>query len=432
MKRKTFTKIGILVAIVVLVVVIIFMSGNINRDLIETETINIQTVAESIYTDSYIVRNETLISNDTDGYVSYVFDDGGKVAVGGVIAYIYRTEEDARNNKEIEKINEEIENYKRLNLSTLTVSTGLDTINNRLNDEIISINKTVNKSDFFNIEEEKEELLYFINERQIIIGDVINYNEKINELEDEKQKLENESQESIGVITSPVAGYFTPSVDGYEGDYEYSKVLDMSKNNLDKLFENEPHKVNDDVVGKVISELNWYINCPITRDDAIEINSAGYEDITLYMPYATSRALPVKIKAVNQEDDKSDAVIVLECNYMSDEIANLREETVQIDVKSYTGFAVNKEALHEETITKTTTDENGNEKEESKKVMGVYVVKGNQLEFKEVDILYAINDIYICDTGTDLEEFFRGETIELYDEVVIGGHDLYEGKIIQS
>ena len=430
-KRRTVIKVLLCIAVIALIVVIIFITGKIQKDLIVTSNVNIQTVSQSIYTDSYIVRNETVIESKTDGYVSYVFDNGGKIEVGGVVANIYKTEQDAINNKEIQKIDEKIKNYKKLNLTALTVTTGLDTINNKLNDEIISINKTVNKSKLYKIEKEKEDLLFYINERAVVIGDVINYNEKINQLEAEKKKLVKESEKPIDVIKSPVAGYFTPMVDGYENDYNYKKIEDINKKSLEKLIKSKPYEISENQIGKVISELNWYINCPITKEDAIEIKNANYGNVKLFMPYATSSELPVKVKKINQKNDKSEAVLVLECKYMSDEIANLRKESVQIDLQDYTGFAISKDALHQEVITRTVYDEKGYEKEETKEVMGVFVIDGNILEFKEVDILYGINDIYVCDTGKDLSKFFREETISLYDQVVVEGYDLYEGKFVK-
>ena len=432
MNKKTLIKIIAVVVVIAVLISVLAIINNMNKSIIETETINVQTVADSIYTNSYIERNETLIKNDSDGYVSYVFEDGGKIGVGGVVANIYKTEKDALANKDIIRLDKEIKNYEKLNMTSISVSIGLDTINNQINEKIINLNKSINRGEYYTIEQEKDELLYLINERQIVIGDVVNFNSKIKELKKQKEELENSCNDKIGEITSPVAGYFISSTDGFEGDYDYKKCKDMSSKTLNKLLKSERHSNPENVVGKVISELNWFINCPVTAQEAIKINSNNYDDIKVYMPYATTRALPVEVVAVNQKDDKSDGVLVLECKNMSNELANLRKETVQIDINTYTGFAIKKSALHEETINVSIKDKNGNEKTEPKKIKGVYTVKGRELTFKEVDILYAINDIYICNSSKNSKEYLTGETVELYDKVVVEGYDLYNGKIVNA
>lgn len=61
---------------------------------------------------------------------------------------------------------------------------------------------------------------------------------------------------------------------------------------------------------------------------------------------------------------------------------------------------------------------------------GVYVRFGSELTFKEIVPLYSDNSFVICDPDPDDEALFSGDTIQLYDEVVVEGTDLYDGKII--
>lgn len=131
---------------------------------------------------------------------------------------------------------------------------------------------------------------------------------------------------------------------------------------------------------------------------------------------------------MNQKTKTDDGALILQCNYMSDVLASLRQEELQIDVETYEGLYVSKSALHEDEITTIVTDDNGNEIEQSERVQGVYVINGNILEFKEVVIAYSGDDFIICKQTPSEEELFGDETIELYDRVVVGGTDLYDGK----
>ena len=76
-------------------------------------------------------------------------------------------------------------------------------------------------------------------------------------------------------------------------------------------------------------------------------------------------------------------------------------------------------------------DKDGNQVTKKKKVQGVYVLYGNELQFKEISILYSGSDFVICDPSPEEGELFNGETVALYDNVVIEGDDLKDGKIVK-
>ena len=50
--------------------------------------------------------------------------------------------------------------------------------------------------------------------------------------------------------------------------------------------------------------------------------------------------------------------------------------------------------------------------------------------FKEIVPLSTYSTFVLCDPNPEEDATFNGETIKLYDEVVVGGTDLYDGKIV--
>ena len=53
------------------------------------------------------------------------------------------------------------------------------------------------------------------------------------------------------------------------------------------------------------------------------------------------------------------------------------------------------------------------------------------MQFKEVVILYSDDDYIICKQTPEDGELFGSSTVKLYDRVVIGGTDLYDGKSVR-
>ena len=66
-----------------------------------------------------------------------------------------------------------------------------------------------------------------------------------------------------------------------------------------------------------------------------------------------------------------------------------------------------------------------------KDVKGVYILYGNSIKFVEIVPLYSSNNYVICDPDPDTSELMTSETLTLYDEVVVGGKDLYDGKMVK-
>lgn len=414
-----------LTALIVIYVIYLFVSANFN--VLQTENATQMTVTDKIYSTGFIVRDEQYITNDKSGYIAYELKDGDDIEADGIVAKIYPNSTDAVARQKIEKIDQQISELNNLTKSYFTESVGLDTVNNQLDDQFLTFLGNLNRGKLPQADDNLLSLLYSINQRQLITGKVTDFSEKIAELESEKAKLSAQSNDSVGTVKTPKAGYFVSVTDGYEPVVSYKDAKNITAEQLEGI---EAQAVPDNVIGKIVSELNWYVACPVTASEALSLSLYEDQDVTIEMPFASTEKIPAKIVQINQNDKDSDGVVVFQCNYMNTQLADARKESVEIGMQTYTGLRVSKKALHDGVVTKYTEQDDGSRKEEQKEVQGVYVVHGSELQFKEVSILYAGNDYVICDPNPEEELLFNGETVQLYDKVVIEGDKLYDGKII--
>ena len=216
-------------------------------------------------------------------------------------------------------------------------------------------------------------------------------------------------------------------VDGYEHTFDVSKLDEIT---VDDINNAAPADIDPDAyIGKIVQNINWYLLCPVSADEATALSHAD-ETVKIRLPSAIDGEIPAKILHVNNFGDSDQAVAVLQCNYMSDALSKLREENVEIIVNEYEGLKISKSALHDDDITYTQEDENGNDVEKTERVQGVYVVYGVELVFKQVAIEYAGEDFVICNEAPESGVLLNGNTVSLYDKVVVEGGDLFNGKII--
>ncbi len=427
-KRTSRIIIGVVSALALVFLVFIFVTTNfMGSDNLVVETTQRISVADTINTTGFVFREETYIDKNTDGFLVYQVSDGDKVTANGIIASVYNSEDEAIVYQKICDIDEEINDLKSLNNISNSVNIGLDTVNNQLDDRLVSFIDYINERNFDGITPIENELLSSIYRKQIITGDQDSFDDTIAELESEKSILEDKPHDSTGNIVTKKSGYFVSSIDGYES---YISVDDMSQIKYSDLLDPKADKVDNSIyAGKIINGFSWYVACPVTNEEAVAINHSN-SNVSVRISNAYNEPIPAKVVSVNQFANEDKSVVVLECSYMNSALAKVRNETVEIELNTYEGLKVSKNALHDDFITKTITNENGETKTEESKVQGVYVKYGSELIFKQVYIIYSGDDYVICSETPSEDLLYNGTTISLYDEVVVEGDDLYDGKLI--
>lgn len=188
------------------------------------------------------------------------------------------------------------------------------------------------------IDDVTNDLLYSINQRQIYTGKITNFNDRISELQSEITTLESKAGKSTGAITTEKAGYFLSHCDGYENALDYNNLDRLTVSDLENVKQT---KVSDNVAGKVVSGLKWYVACKVTADEATRL-SLWDGSATVLFSDASSESIPAVIKRIYQKTKNSDALLILECDYMNPDLAQARQEPIEIGLGTYTGLRISK------------------------------------------------------------------------------------------
>lgn len=381
-------------------------------------TVNENTTADA---DCIVVRdevkgsnsdNKALIRNNKEGvYIPYV-KDGSRVAAGDTIALFFKSATDAKIYMQKQELEEELEYYEQLQNQALLSYLDIDrldaTINNKLDELILKIEN----NDFTDISENFETLKYNISSRQIATGEKLDFSKHIKEL---KKEIKNLSGSGINYtkITAKFPGCFISSVDGYEGVAEYNKLDKISVDSAEALLAAEPGKVGDSVIGKIVGEYNWYAVCNIPST-AIENLYVG-KTVKASFENTDVSQIPMTVKSISEVSD-SRVAVVLRSNLMNEDIAALRKEKISIVLDSFEGLKIPNEALVEV------------EKEvdgKPVKKIGVYVLYGQLVRFREVNALLYEDEYIVAENGSS-----SSGQVTLNDMIITKGRDLYDGKII--
>ena len=429
-KKKKHIPIGRILGVIVVLFFLVYFSMLIytsNFTMIETEQAGWFEVNDYVEADAYAVRSEEYIQNTKKGIIAYVADDGEKINAGGSVAKLFSTENDVENWQEYNRINNELTLLKQMTNAESNLFVDLDTVDAQIRNNKKKKKNSVQSGRLSSARDSKLDLQQLFNERVVITGGSSNFAERIDELETELKSID--VSKSIGNVKSKNSGIFISELDGFEKSLDFEKAEKLTASEVENMLKKDPP---GDAVGKIVTTLNWYLLCPLTSEQALNI-TAGDEIVDISIPKVISGTIPGTILAVNQDSKIKDGLMVIKCDYMDSRLAKIRKEDITIKTKSYSGIRVSRKAVHEDFISVQDYDEEGNPIGEphDEKVQGVYVMFGRRLTFKQINIIYSEKDFVICDTDTDNPELLNGETVELYDEVVVQGKELYNGKLIK-
>ena len=401
---------------------------------LKTEAATYSTVSESIDTTGFIIRDEEVISSSYSGVLNYTVDDGEKVAEGGAIAEIYPTEEDAAVQNRIARIDDELNRLSALETPSDSTASNPKLIGSQISKKITSILGALKSGSMSDVTDERNDLQLLLSQRQVVTGKESSgdYAAHVNELHEERIALTQSASASIGTVSSPAAGYFIRSVDGYENAVSLDGVTSLSVSDVRALEEEEPAGTDTESIGKVAKDFNWYIACILTENDLVRLDRTT--KVTVEMPFATVEQIPAEVVKINRDSETGEAAVILKCTYMNSDLASARMETLRINISSYSGVLVPESAVHFADVVAHETDEDGNEVDVTyENIRGVYVKSGSRLRFVQIFSDATINVYAICKVSLSTEEreqLVTGDTIQLYDEVVVEGTDLYDGKML--
>lgn len=430
MDKSIIRKILIALLTLFLLVYVIYLIASASIQNIRTETATYSTMTESLDVQGYFIRSETVITSSSDsGVLSYTVGDGAKVSKGDKVASVYKSAEDAQSRAELADLEAQLTVLKELQANAETLSVTPDIIDENIAKYLFEMSVSQNSGDLSKSDENINQIVYNINERQLLTGKIKNFNEKIYELEAEISSIKKFSGKETAEITAPDAGYFTSEIDGCEDCFSIDDIESITLADLEKVNSSEKN-YSKNTVGKIVSNVFWYVACPVTSEQAVKLNEYKNNQMTITMPFASVKDANITLVCINRKDNRSDGVAIFRGTDMNSSLLSMRSGSVAINMKSYSGVSVPESAIHQDTVTITTEDKSGKEKQESKKVYGVYIQYGNELVFKEVVPLYSDKGFTICSQNPTDDEMFSDTTVKVYDRVVVEGVDLYDGKII--
>ena len=345
---------------------------------VKTEVAMEQSVYNAVDAEVFVVRDEYILSNTASGKVIPLVEDGKRVAKGDVVAMVFRNDEEAANYLRVRELDSQISHYQQL---AKHLSSASDI--NALNEEAFSI------------------LLDSLD-------------------------------------TAERSGYYISSTDGLEGVLPYGKIASVTQDMLQKALEAKAQPASGGV-GKMVDSFDWYLLCAVDEKQALHFEQG--DSIMVRMPFSAAGEFKAEVEHIAQSEDGKN-LVTLKCNLMNETFANLRQETAQLvtNVTVYYAKPQAEEGTDEQEAPKPkqyVVDKGIRVSTSAVRVVdgekGVYVRRGNVARFRKLNIVYSDQTYVISATASQDGEPIVDDPsnyLKQYDEVILEGKDLYDGKII--
>ncbi len=372
----------------------------------KTEIAVTYSVNEAIHVNGIAVRTETVIEDQYGGSVSYIHEDAARVLKNKPVAYAHASSDTVKKMERAEELEKEIGLLEEASNGVSQLYGSSEFINDQIGNAVSAYSGAIAKGNYSDFSSIKDSLLLSVNKKTSITGEANKFEERIALLKAEYDELQNEiNSDEANTVTSPKTGYFISSVDGFEELITKESLFEKSVSEIEEII-NQEVAVSEEKIGKIADNYKWYYVISVSPEDAekfnigrkVSVNFDGLED-----------SLKLEIYEKIEDETSENVIIVLLSQNFTPEVASLRQVSADIVFGTISGLRISSDSV----------------RFDEQQQMGVFILDRSEVKFRAVDIIYSGN-------GYNVVKWNQGtkNALQLFDEVFVGGNDLYVGKVI--
>ena len=399
--KRIFHVVGLL-ALALVSVYIIAQCFVIFRRSYKTETAIKYTLAESITLDGVVAFDSVDVAGSGD--LGYLVQDGERVTNGTIVAEVYTDDSQGLQRERLDRLERTIT---LLTKSQNSTGSDLSMLTNQTKQALYNLLDKINTAQYSGITDAENTFLLAQNRLQVSTGQTEGFADTIAALQVEYDSIKAQL-DALQTITATTNGYFSSTAASPAIAADRQALDDADPATLQKMLADGFPAAATDRAGQITTGFSWKFYAVCDLDTAARFDNIS--SVKISVPGKQNTPLSATVEEVALDKDNGIAKIVLQCQTINAEVLSFGQETAQIDLKTYEGIRIDKEALH-------IVDGQ----------RGVYVKYGNLQRFLKITTLYE-NDSYILipengKIGTDNE-------VRLYDEIIVQGTDLQDGKLL--
>ena len=383
-------------------------------------------ISDTVDADGVLLFDESYVAGS--GNLGYLAADGERVSAGTAVAEIYSNASQASLRQQLTQLNDQIDLLQR---SQNTAALQLDSLLKERAGALYDLLDTLDDGDYKAVDDDSNAYQLAQNKLWVVTGDAANFTDQITALSQQAQSV----QAQLGTptqITAPQTGYFVRASSSGRLNAGAADILAQDASQLKAYLDSDPELSLDGCAGKIVSGFTWqYVGVCSAKEGEKLLGQDGKPlrtSVQIRFPGQAENSFKASVSEVNIDAENDVARFVLTCNVINGDVLTLNHASAQITVGEYTGLRIPASAVHY-------LKEDGTEAEGQGEnyVPGVYVKYGNIARFYKIDpvdedhpLITQGDYILVSPKGTDGSV----SEVQLYDEIIVSGQNLYDGKLL--
>ena len=354
------------------------------------------------YTTGYVVRQESAVLSHYE-ITTLVVSEGERVSKGQTLATGYRNTDAQDRQSRIMELEHQLEQLEFAHSYSADAADQAK-LDSEIQTYLEDLTQYVARRDLNSAEDRSAAIKGLILRRSSSEEDNVSMNQRITDLKAELDSLREEASADTRTVGANTSGFFSGSVDGYETVLTPDILETMT---LDQFRKLEPEEPSESAIGKLITSGKWYFITAVPEELVQDVRKGDQVPVTFSAAYQED--LTMKVERLSDPED-GQRLLVLSCDLYMQNMTLLREQSADVVFTSYTGLRIPKDAI------RVTEDQR----------TGVYILEGNQAEWKYVTLLHDNGESYVA-------KLDKSSTDNLWpgDEIIVGARDIYDGKVMR-
>lgn len=379
----------------------IYQISQFGSDPIKTQTVLLQSVYKEVDADIFVLRDESYITSNAGGVYVPLLQNGARVAGGDIVSVMMQNEEQALLFSKKKQIETDLAYYKSLSNISVSQTTDISPIDKEISNKVHDYVELINSGRLSKLKIVGGEVRDSITQRQITTGTKFDFSEKIISLENEYQQIISASSDRTDILADK-SGYFVSDVDGFENTLPYQNAANLTVEDISSALAAPPAEIPLNVKGKLVGEFDWFLACALDTKNTEDLYVG--KTVTIHLPNSAAEDFKASVLKIN-ESSEGKTPVIFKTDIMNESLTGLRKESGKIRVEEHSGYSVDNRAIRMLDGEK-----------------GIYIRRGSLISFRKIDVLYSGEDFSIINK--------ENSQLKLYDEAIVEGTDLYDGKII--
>lgn len=374
---------------------------------IETYAAGITTERTVISEDAYLFRDETVLTSLYTGAVDYRVASGTKVAKDQELAAVYENGT-AQTRQTLLVLDQQIallEKSVGSSLSALEMGALKQSVKNSYN-EIV---KLLALREASGLSGAREELLVGLNQMDgLSQGDQAEAYATLDALREQRSVLLAQGGDSQ-LYRAEQSGYFYTQTDGCEEFFTLSAVQNLTPERFASLKESVAEaSASEDAYGKISYSSEWMLVLPvdIKLRDYFELG----QTYSAEFPQNDHVQIPITLENMIEDTERAQILLVFSADRLPTDFSFDRCQGVRMEIDSISGIYVPKYLV-----------------ERSGGARGVYVLRGNVVYFRRIEIVYTGEDYYLVRSGIEDKEY---PYLQVNDLIILNGKNMFDGRVL--